>query len=71
MPSGPFLSGRDKEEKEIEGFYIDIFPVTNAEFRKFVDAHGYRRSTGRLRPEPRTGRLTVELPANAMYVVLE
>ena len=25
----------------VDGFWIDIYPVTNAEFRKFVDATGY------------------------------
>ncbi|MHC4469573.1 MAG: formylglycine-generating enzyme family protein [Planctomycetota bacterium] len=42
VPSGPYLAGPKNEEKEVEGFYIDIFPVTNREYRKFIDARGYR-----------------------------
>ncbi len=42
IPKGRFLYGDKKEEKEIDyDYYIDVFPVTNGQFREFVDAGGY------------------------------
>ena len=49
IPGGSFLMGSNsfyREERPVrpafvEGFWIDIYPVTNAEFRKFVEATGY------------------------------
>ena len=49
IPGGAFLMGSNsfyREERPVrpafvEGFWIDIYPVTNAEFRKFVEATGY------------------------------
>ena len=49
IPGGAFLMGSNsfyREERPVrpefvEGFWIDVFPVTNAEFRKFVEATGY------------------------------
>ena len=49
IPGGNFLMGSNgfyREERPVrpafvEGFWIDIYPVTNAEFRKFVEATGY------------------------------
>ena len=49
IPGGTFLMGSNsfyREERpvrpaSVEGFWIDIYPVTNAEFRKFVEATGY------------------------------
>jgi len=48
VPAGKFLYGEDKEEKELGDFYIDLYPVTNAEFKAFVDATG--------NPEPASWR---------------
>lgn len=42
VPAGPFLSGVAKSARETKAFWIDLHPVTNAEYRKFVDATGYR-----------------------------
>jgi serine/threonine-protein kinase len=42
VPGGPFLAGEDKRESDVESFYIDIFPITNADYRKFMEATGYR-----------------------------
>ena len=42
IPAGKFLYGENKEEAETGEFYIDRFPVTCAEYKKFVDATGHR-----------------------------
>jgi len=42
IPGGQFLFGQDNEKKELPPFYIDKFPVTNARYKKFVDATGHR-----------------------------
>src|SRR4030095_14850371 len=49
IPGGKFLMGSDKfypEEKPVhevtvDGFYIDKYEVTNAEYKKFVEETGY------------------------------
>lgn len=49
IPGGSFLMGsnafyreeRPARRETVEGFWIDPYPVTNAEFRTFVDATGY------------------------------
>ncbi|MCK5646920.1 MAG: SUMF1/EgtB/PvdO family nonheme iron enzyme [Anaerolineales bacterium] len=41
IPAGEFLFGEDKQEVSTEAFYIDQFPVTNADFKKFVEASGH------------------------------
>ena len=50
IPGGTFRMGSDKhyvEERpvhrvEVDGFWIDRYPVTNARFARFVDQTGYR-----------------------------
>ncbi len=41
IPGGPFLYGNDKQEIKLEPFEIARYPVTNAQFRYFVEAGGY------------------------------
>src|SRR5574341_82703 len=41
VPAGEFLSGPDREKASTGAFYIDRFPVTNAEYKKFVEATGH------------------------------
>src|ERR1700752_4580992 len=49
IPGGTFRMGSDKHYPEeapghrvtVDGFWIDLTPVTNREFRKFVNATGY------------------------------
>jgi sulfatase modifying factor 1 len=49
LAGGNFLMGSNsfyREERpvrpaHVDGFWIDIYPVTNADFRRFVDATGY------------------------------
>ncbi len=42
VPEGEFISGADGERKPLDPFYIDIYPVTNADYAKFIDNTGYR-----------------------------
>ena len=46
VPPGPFVMGEDKEqhrnESITEGYLIGRYPITNAQFRAFVEAGGYR-----------------------------
>lgn len=53
VPSGSFLSGPAKTVKETKAFWVDLFPVTNAEYLRFVESTGYRSpkfwTEGRLR----------------------
>ncbi|HLB63642.1 MAG TPA: SUMF1/EgtB/PvdO family nonheme iron enzyme [Anaerolineales bacterium] len=51
VPAGEFLAGEDRVKVSVAAFYIDRFPVTNADYKKFVEtthweepAH-WRRST--------------------------
>lgn len=41
IPAGEFLFGPEREKAITGAFYIDRFPVTNAEYKKFVDETGH------------------------------
>ncbi len=41
IPPGPFLVGRDNERAESAGFSLGRYPVTNGQFRRFLDETGY------------------------------
>jgi len=50
IPAGKFIMGSNdgnydespKREVYIDAFYIDKYPVTNAEYKKFIDETGYK-----------------------------
>ncbi|MBO0779435.1 MAG: SUMF1/EgtB/PvdO family nonheme iron enzyme, partial [Ktedonobacteraceae bacterium] len=49
VPGGTFLMGSNKHYPEeapvhsvtVDGFWMDRYPITNAQFRAFVEATGY------------------------------
>ena len=43
VPAGPFPFGPDSRQIVLEPYYIDIYPVTNAEYRVFLRESKYRR----------------------------
>jgi formylglycine-generating enzyme required for sulfatase activity len=40
IPAGNFLMGDEKQSVHVDAFYIDKYPVSNAEYAKFVEATG-------------------------------
>jgi formylglycine-generating enzyme required for sulfatase activity len=42
VPAGTYLSGAAKAAKETKAYWIDLFPVTNGEYKRFVEATNYR-----------------------------
>jgi formylglycine-generating enzyme required for sulfatase activity len=43
VPAGPFPFGAERKHTHLEPYYIDIFPVTNLEYRKFLTETSYRK----------------------------
>lgn len=41
VPAGIFLFGKHKEEKYLSDFWIDRYPVTNKQYRKFIESVNY------------------------------
>jgi serine/threonine-protein kinase len=42
IPEGPFLMGQHRRRVHVDAFYIDRTPVTNRQFKLFVDVTGYK-----------------------------
>src|SRR5574341_828336 len=40
IPGGNFLMGEEWKVVYVEAFYIDKFPITNLQYKKFIDATG-------------------------------
>jgi len=43
IKGGSYVMGETKKEVSVDDFYMSIFPVTNWEYRRFVDDKGYER----------------------------
>lgn len=43
VPGGSFLLGAELKESHLEPFYIDEYPVTNAQYRVFLEETNYRK----------------------------
>ena len=41
IPAGEFLMGEEKRPLPLKAFYIDRYPVTNAEYKLFLNATGF------------------------------
>lgn len=71
IPSGTFMMGGDNEQADkdefpkhkvtVDGFFMDEHEVTNAQFKKFVDATGYITTAER---KPNWEDLKKQLPPN-------
>ncbi|CAG0938649.1 Formylglycine-generating enzyme [Candidatus Brocadiaceae bacterium] len=42
VPAGEFIMGEERKVVYIEAFYIDKFPITNSQYKKFVEETGGR-----------------------------
>lgn len=43
IPAGPFLYGEDKQTIDLPDFWIGRYPVTNAQYKRFLDANPKQR----------------------------
>ena len=55
IPAGPFIYGSEEYGPEtpqqtviLENYYIDKYPVTNVEYKRFVNETGHRAALGRI-----------------------
>jgi formylglycine-generating enzyme required for sulfatase activity len=80
IPTGSYIVGDDQEadnrlrRKSFASFWIDIHPVTNAQFQRFLDESGYSCQGGfspeycrRFPDHPATGVALVDAEAFARY----
>jgi formylglycine-generating enzyme required for sulfatase activity len=42
VEAGVFLQGPDNEPAWLDAFYIDVYPTTNADYSRFIEATGHR-----------------------------
>ena len=60
IPAGPFPLGAARREVYLDAFYIDRTPVTNLQFRTFLEVTGYRPE------DPSAGRFLAHWPRGEM-----
>ena len=52
IPPGPFFVGADKDKRvEVRGFSLSRHPVTNTQFKRFLDETGYKPSEDHPNPD--------------------
>lgn len=64
IPAGEFLFGEDQEKQQTAEYFIDLTPVTNAEYKLFVDATGHDQPShwrGGTYPEGKADHPVVEV----------
>jgi serine/threonine-protein kinase len=74
IPPGPFVVGPRKERAECPGFSLARFPVTNAQFKRFLDETGYAPSEEHPDPELflshwRSGRIPPDVEQHPVVFV--
>src|SRR3972149_4627526 len=42
IPSGEFIMGEERTVVNVNAFYIDMFPITNSQYKKFIEITGIR-----------------------------
>lgn len=63
VQAGEFLYGENKQKIHLDGFWIDKTPVTNAEYKRFLDANPNHR----VPPGWRTGWSIVQMKRSRIY----
>jgi len=63
IPAGPFQFGPDRQPMDLPAFFIDRYPVTNDEYRRYVDA--------KLAPFPPHWRKGAPLPGAENHPVVQ
>jgi formylglycine-generating enzyme required for sulfatase activity len=43
IPPGEFLAGENQTPTQVDGFYIDRYPVTNVEYARFCQETGHTK----------------------------
>ena len=62
VPAGEFLAGEEKFPVNLPAYYLGMHPVTNAQYKRFVDARATGARTSRMSGELWCGRATAFRP---------
>jgi serine/threonine-protein kinase len=72
VPAGPFPMGPDRRVVHLDAFYLDRTPVTNLEFKTFIEVTGYRptdEDAGRFLNHFRFGKMPPEIADHPVVYV--